>query len=138
MLVNPFLRRAVAWASVLGAIALLAGCTPYRLEHPVYGQSRLQDDTSECNRFAYLQSERSAFYDRVTTPLIPFRGADGRVYYRPAPSFGMRNRLWDEQIFRSDCMRFKGYRAVPDVDGPPNPAPPAKGVGDSEIHEEQR
>jgi hypothetical protein len=98
------------------AVALLGGllgaCAPVQWQHASLGMAPSEAEVGECNRSAYLEAERQAFFYGFGYGFARPRYA-GRPYYAPWPRYSYGDRFLLERDLFDYCMRAKGYELVP-------------------------
>lgn len=109
--VGRYLRQTMPrLARLLIIAALLGACTPVQWEHARFGGAATADEVQECERAAYFEAQRQAFFSRG--PWYPYYA--GRRFYRdPWGPFGRQNSFFLERDLFDYCMRAKGFRLVP-------------------------
>ncbi|HEX6980339.1 MAG TPA: hypothetical protein VF342_13670 [Alphaproteobacteria bacterium] len=104
------MRRSLAVFLLPGMITL-AACTPVQWQHASFGTAPTSGELNECERAAYLEAQRQAFFYQLYRPRV-LVGRDGRFY--PAPlGFEPGNTYFLERDLFDYCMRAKGFRLVP-------------------------
>jgi hypothetical protein len=102
--------------SCIAAAATLAACTPVQWQHASLGVAPTQAEVDECNRAAFYEAQRQAFFYDFARPGF-YPGHFGPRWHRPWPRYSMSDRFFLERDLFDYCLRAKGYRlvAVPDA-----------------------
>jgi hypothetical protein len=101
-------------AAALGAVLVLAGCTPMEWVKPDVTAEERDQDAIACQQDAWREAQWRGWYYRPF-PMAPFRDATGRRFfpgpYYYADPFG--DPFLEEGRLAQFCMRNKGYELVP-------------------------